>query len=113
MSQGPLRTLLWLPLLAATACQTQEPATAPAPSTTAIATAAPTTPPAAPSGETATDHAQLAHMAPLQQVPTVPDDEEPLAILPTVQEVADELEIDLRPARVDLGRFLFLGPRPS
>lgn len=116
MSQGSSRTLPWLLLLAATACQTQEAATAPSSTSTATTAAAadsaPTTPPAAPNGETAANPAQLAHVA-VQQVPMVPDDEEPLAILPTVQDVADELEMDLRPARVDLGRHLFHDTRLS
>lgn len=116
MSQGSSRTLPWLLLLAATACQTQEAATAPSSTSTAttaaVADSAPTTPPAAPNGETAANPAQLAHVA-VQQVPMVPDDEEPLAILPTVQDVADELEMDLSPARVDLGRHLFHDTRLS
>lgn len=109
MSQGSIRTLPWLLLLAATACQTQESA-APTPTPT---TPANTSAPAAPIGETAATASGLAHVAPLQQVPQVPDDEEPLAVLPTVEDVADELGIDLRPARVDLGRQLFHDTRLS
>lgn len=109
MSQGSLRTLPWLLLLAATACQTQESAT-PTPNTPVEA--APATP-ATPIGETTATGTGLAHVAPLTQVPQVPEDEEPLAPLPTVEEVADALEIELRPARVDLGRQLFHDTRLS
>lgn len=111
MSQGSIRTLPWLLLLAATACQTQESA-APAPTMTPTPTAATATP-AAPLGESAATTNQLAHVAPLQHVPQVPEDEEPLAVLPTAQDVADALEMDLSPARVDLGRHLFHDTRLS
>lgn len=110
MSQGSFRTLPWLLLLAATACQTQESA-APTPTTPPIE-AAPATP-AAPIGETAAASKGLAHVDPVHQVPQVPEEEEPLAVLPTVEEVADALEIELRPARVDLGRQLFHDTRLS
>ncbi|MBL8754050.1 MAG: c-type cytochrome [Planctomycetes bacterium] len=46
-------------------------------------------------------------------VPLVPDDEEPLAPLPTVEEAAEALELDVAPARVDLGRQLFHDTRLS
>ena len=112
MSQGSIRTLPWLLLLAATACQTQEPAT-PAP-TTGAPPAADMPMPATPSGETAaTTTSQRTHVAPLVEVPQVPGDDEPLEVLPTVEELADALEIELRPARVDLGRHLFHDTRLS
>jgi cytochrome c peroxidase len=69
--------------------------------------------PAAPVGETAAATTGLAHVEPVQQVPQVPGENEPLEALPTVEELADALEIELRPARVDLGRHLFHDTRLS
>jgi cytochrome c peroxidase len=54
--------------------------------------------------------APLMEAAPLQRTP---DDEEPLAPVPSVEEVAESLELDVSGERVALGRQLFHDPRLS
>lgn len=46
-------------------------------------------------------------------VPVAPDDEEPLEVLPSVADLAESLELETTPERVQLGRQLFHDPRLS
>jgi cytochrome c peroxidase len=67
--------------------------------------------PAAPAMETRpATPAPAEAAAPLQRTPT---DDEPLAALPTLEEVAEALELDMTPERVTLGRQLFHDTRLS
>lgn len=70
---------------------------------------APETMPAAPATETQ-PAATTAAAAPVQRTPT---EDEPLATLPTLEDVAEALELDMTPERVTLGRQLFHDTRLS